>query len=218
MEDRTEALLVSCGFFKGGAEMIKVNMIVKRQEDRYETEITFDSSESKPEAVEALTAFFRRKVYEEPGLASRYRENMVQRGDVLTCTVKMNFRTRRDIADSMRTADVGKLSKYTVEFERAAREYVETACKGENETVENDIRLVEPQKVVFFRSRKITAILAAFVLFIWNLADSFIKLKIGIWGMIAIILGIPAVLELIEIAFGQPGGIRVAEKRGRKED
>lgn len=41
--------------------MIKVTMLVKRHEDRYETEFTFDSSESKPQAAGALAEFFRKK-------------------------------------------------------------------------------------------------------------------------------------------------------------
>ena len=45
--------------------MIKVTLIVKRHEDRFETELSFDSSESKVEYVQALAEFLKKKVYEE---------------------------------------------------------------------------------------------------------------------------------------------------------
>ena len=92
--------------------MIKVTLIVKRHEDRFETELSFDSSESKVEYVQAVAEFLKKKVYEESGHASRYREHTIEKNGILSYTVRMDFHTRREIADALRTQDVGKLSKY----------------------------------------------------------------------------------------------------------
>ena len=98
--------------------MIKVNCIVKKHEDRFELELNFDSAESKIEYVQAMAEFLKKKVYEESGTASRYREHTIEKNGILSYTVKMDFQSRRDIANALRTQDVGKLSKYYQEFER----------------------------------------------------------------------------------------------------
>ena len=133
--------------------MIKVTLIVKKHEDRFETELSFNSAESSVEYVQVLAEFLKKKVYEESGTASRYREHTVEKDGVLSYAVKMDFRSRRDIANALRTQDVGKLSKYYHEFEKAAHDYIQTKFADGRMKCEDDIRLIEPQKVLFFRSK-----------------------------------------------------------------
>lgn len=152
--------------------MIKVNLIVKRHEDRVETEFSFDSSESKVEYVQALAEFLRKKVYEESGTASRYREHTSEKNGVLSYTVRMDFQNRRQIADALKTQDVGKLSKYYQEFEKAAHDYIQTKFAGGPMAFAEDVRLTEPQKVPFFRSRSFTAVTWGGATFVLSLAKS----------------------------------------------
>jgi hypothetical protein len=192
--------------------MIKVTLIVKRHEDRFETELSFDSSESKVEYVQAVAEFLKKKVYEESGHASRYREHTIEKNGILSYTVRMDFHTRRDIADALRTQDVGKLSKYYQEFENAAKEYLETNFAERGTGVEDDIRLIEPQKVPFFRSRKITGITWALVVLVLNLTEDFINHDLKLWQILGLACFAAAVMELIEFIFSRPGGVFIREK------
>ena len=193
-------------------DMIKVTLIVKRHEDRFETELSFDSSESKVEYVQAVAEFLKKKVYEESGHASRYREHTIEKNGVLSYTVRMDFHTRRDIADALRTQDVGKLSKYYQEFEKAAHDYLQVKFSDGRAECEEEIRLIEPQKIPLFRSRKITGFVWALVVFVLNLAEDFIDYDLKPWHVLAMACGTAAIMELIEFIFSWPGGILVKEK------
>ncbi len=198
--------------------MIKVTMIVKRHEDRYETEFTFDSSESKPKDVEALAEFFRKKVYEQPGLASRYREQSVDRGGVIAYTVKMDFKSRRDIANALRTIGGGKLNRYYEAFEAQSKNYVEEVIQRPEKTMEEDIRLIEPQKFVLFRSTRMRGIIFTVLLLSDNVVELvFPSLDMGWWNL-ALAVGVLILFYAVDFIFGQPGGIRMIEKRRRNED
>ncbi len=192
--------------------MIKVTLIVKRHEDRFEAELTFDSSESKVEYVQALAEFLKKKVYEESGHASRYREHTIEKNGILSYTVRMDFHTRRDIADALRTQDVGKLSKYYQEFEKAAHDYLQVKFSDGRSECEEEIRLIEPQKIPLFRSRTITGFVWALVVFVLNLAEDFIDYDLQPWHVLAMACGTAAIMELIEFIFSRPGGILVKEK------
>ncbi|MBR4861699.1 MAG: hypothetical protein IKU09_05815 [Firmicutes bacterium] len=192
--------------------MIKVTLIVKRHEDRFETELCFDSSESKVEYVQALAEFLKKKVYEESGHTSRYREHTIEKNGILSYTVRMDFHTRRDIADALRTQDVGKLSKYYQEFEKAAHEYLQVKFADGRAECEEDIRLIEPQKIPLFRSRKITGFVWALVFFVLNLAEDFIDHDLELWHILALACGTAAIMELIEFLFSWPGGILVKDR------
>ncbi len=192
--------------------MIKVTLIVKRHEDRFETELSFDSSESKVEYVQAVAEFLRKKVYEESGHASRHREHTIEKNGILSYTVKMDFRTRRDIADALKTQDVGKLSKYYHEFERAAHDYLQVKFADGRAECEEDIQLIEPQKIPLFRSRKITGFVWALVLLVLNLAEDFIDYDLKAWQILAMACGTAAIMELIEFIFSWPGGILVKDR------
>ena len=192
--------------------MIKVTLIVKRHEDRFETELSFDSSESKVEYVQALAEFLKKKVYEESGHASRYREHTIEKNGILSYTVRMDFHTRRDIADALRTQDVGTLSKYYHEFEKAAHDYLQVKFADGRAECEEDIRLIEPQKIPLFRSRKITGFVWALVLLVLNLVEDFINHDLKAWQILAMACGTAAIMELIEFIFSWPGGILVKDR------
>ena len=193
-------------------DMIKVTLIVKRHEDRFETELSFDSSESKVEYVQAVAEFLKKKVYEESGHALRYREHTIEKNGILSYTVRMDFHTRRDIADALRTQDVGKLSKYYQEFEKAAHDYLQVKFSDGRAECEEEIRLIEPQKIPLFRSRKITGFVWALVVFVLNLAENFIDYDLKPWHVLVMACGTAAIMELIEFIFSWPGGILVKEK------
>lgn len=192
--------------------MIKVTLIVKRHEDRFETELSFDSSESKVEYVQALAEFLKKKVYEESGHASRYREHTIEKNGILSYTVRMDFHTRRDIADALRTQDVGTLSKYYKEFEKAAHDYLQAKFADGSAVCEEGFRLIEPQKIPLFRSRKITGFVWALVLLVLNLVEDFINHDLKAWQILAMACGTAAVMELIEFIFSWPGGILVKDR------
>ncbi len=192
--------------------MINVTLIVKRHEDRFETEFGFDSSESTVEYVQAVAEFLRKKVYEECGNASRYREHTNEKNGILSYTVRMDFRTRRDIADALKTQDVGKLSKYYHEFERAAHDYLQVKFADGRTECEDNIKLIEPQKAAFLRSRKVAGIVYALFAFLLNRADEFIDFDLELWHILALVCGTAAIMELIEFIFSWPGGILAKEK------
>ena len=198
--------------------MIKVNCIVKKHEDRFELELSFDSSESKIEYVQAMAEFLKKKVYEESGTASRYREHTLEKDGLLSYTVRMDFRSRREIANALRTQDVGKLSKYYQEFEKAAHDYMQNKFDDGRMECEDDIRLIEPQKIPFFRSRKITAFTWGIALAVMQFLDGFIIRDIQWWHILAMACGLAAVMELIEFIFSRPGGIFVREVKGRHRE
>lgn len=198
--------------------MIKVTLTVKRHEDRFETVLSFNSSESKVEYVQVLAEFLRKKVYEESGTASRYREHTTEKDGVLFYSVKMDFRKRKDIANALRTQDVGKLSKYHIECEKAAGEYLRQKFADGRMACEEDIQLIEPQKLPFFRSRKITGITWALVMLVLNLAEDFINYDLELWETLIFACAAAAVMELIEFVFsGRPGGFLIREQRGKME-
>ena len=167
--------------------------------------------------MQALAEFLRKKVCEESGTASRYREHTAEKGGVLSYTVKMDFQTRRDIANALRTQDVGKLSKYYQEFEKAAHDYIQEKFSDGRTSCEDDIRLIEPQKAVFFRSKRITAVVWALVMFILQLAEDFIDHDFQLWQILALAFCAAGIMELIEFVFSRPGGIFVREMRGTRE-
>jgi len=198
--------------------MIKVTMLVKRHEDRYETEYTFDSSESKPQAADALAEFFRKKVYEQSGLASRYREQVVERSGVIAYTVKMDFKSRKDIANALRTIGGGKINRYYEAFESQSKNYVEEVLQRPERTLEEDIRLIEPQKFVLFRSTKMRGIIFTILLLSDNVVELvFPSLDMGAWNLVFAV-GVLALFYAVDFVFGQPGGIRMMEKRRPNED
>ena len=191
--------------------MIKVNCIVKKHEDRFELELSFDSSESKIEYVQAMAEFLKKKVYEESGTASRYREHTIEKNGILSYTVKMDFHSRREIANALRTQDVGKLSKYYQEFEKAAHDYIQQKFADGRIECEDDIRLIEPQKAVFFRSKRITAVVWGLVVFVLQMTEHFVDHNLQLWQIVALAFCITGVMELIEFVFSRPGGIFVRE-------
>ena len=191
--------------------MIKVNCIVKKHEDRFELELSFDSSESKIEYVQAMAEFLKKKVYEESGTASRYREHTLEKDDLLSYTVRMDFHSRRDIANALRTQDIGKLSKYYQEFEKAAYDYMQNKFADGRMECEDDIRLIEPQKAVFFRSKKITAVVWGLVVFVLRMTEHFADHNLQVLQIVALAFCITGVMELIEFVFSRPGGIFVRE-------
>ena len=191
--------------------MIKVNCIVKKHEDRFELELSFDSSESKIEYVQAMAEFLKKKVYEESGTASRYREHTLEQDGLLSYTVRMDFHSRREIANALRTQDIGKLSKYYQEFEKAAHDYMQNKFADGRMECEDDIRLIEPQKAVFFRSKRITAVVWGLVVFVLQLAEDFIDHNLQLWQILALAFCVIGVMELIEFVFSRPGGIFVRE-------
>lgn len=208
--------------------MIKVTMIVKRHEDRYEVEFTFDSSESGPENCRLMADFLRKKVAggeagrREPGerrddrgqrLASRYRENIIDRDGMVRCQCRMDFRSRRDIARTLRMGKRNPFQDYNEAFEKAARTYFDDYFSGREAEEEKEIRLVEPQKAVPLRSARVKGILVTLVMAVIGFMDSFG----GFWDdwkvYLAMLAAVLLFFQLVEWIFGQPGGVRVRDLR-----
>ena len=99
------------------------------------------------------------------GIASRYREHTTEKDGVLSYIVEMDFRSRRDIANAFRTQDGGRMSKYYLEFEKAAYNYMQVKFAEGRTKCEDEIRLIEPQKFLPFQSRKTRA-------FLWGIATA----------------------------------------------
>ena len=187
--------------------MIKVKCIINKYEDRFEMELSFDSSESSVEYTQVLAEFLRKKVYEESSTALLYREHTVENDGVLSYTVKMDFRNRKDIADALRTQDVGKLSRYYQEFEKAAKEYMRIKFGGNCNDLKYEIRLIEPQKTPYLRSKQMVAISWAIAVIAVRLVDDFFIRDINPLLIPVIAIGVTVVVEIIESIFSRPGGI-----------
>ena len=189
--------------------MIEITMTVLRCEAWYETKFCFSSVLSCIEYTQALSEFLKKKVFKESGSARNYREERVERNGILEYTVKMDFFKRKDIAAAMRTQDVGKLSDYTYEFERAAEDYIKSKCTDGGIDAEKDIRLIEPQKISILRSRKVMAIIAFASFYIMKvireMAEHQFDCEIPLWPIVVITFIIGGILLL----FDQPGGLRV---------
>lgn len=208
--------------------MIKVTMIVKRHEDRYEVEFTFDSSESGPENCRLMADFLRKKVAggeagtRVPGercddrgqrLASRYRENIIDRDGVVRCQCRMDFHSRRDIVRALRMGKRNPFQDYNGSFEKAARSYFDEYFSGREDEKEEELRLVEPQKAIPLRSAKVKGIIVTLVLTAVSFMDSFGKFWDDWKAYLAVTVVVLLFFQLVEWIFGQPGGMRVRDLR-----